>query len=289
MRYLRVLAVAGATAFSATASFAADIFAPPPPPVKESFGNWYLRGDIGMTNQSVDRLNNVLFPGTPNLVFHDLNFESGMLFGVGVGYQFNGWLRADITGEYRGETGFHGFDTWTDGVARFNNYTAKKSEWLVLANAYVDLGTWWRITPFIGAGVGMANVTIHSFRDAGTTGNPGFPTMAYANAASKWNFAWAVHAGLAYQATRNLTIELAYRYLSLGDGQTGDIIAFDGTNNINNPMHFRDLTSHDVKLGVRWAFGPDYEVVPAPLVTKGGGYVEPPSIYAPPPPISPRG
>ena len=291
MRYLRVLAVAGATAFSATASFAADIFAPPPPPVKESFGNWYLRGDIGMTNQSVDRLNNVLFPGTPNLVFHDLNFESGMLFGVGVGYQFNGWLRADITGEYRGETGFHGFDTWTDGAGspRFNNYTAKKSEWLVLANAYVDLGTWWRITPFIGAGVGMANVTIHSFRDAGIDTGFGAPTMAFANAASKWNFAWAVHAGLAYQATRNLTIELAYRYLSLGDGQTGDIIAFDGTNNINNPMHFRDLTSHDVKLGVRWAFGPDYEVVPAPLVTKGGGYVEPPSIYAPPPPISPRG
>lgn len=289
MRYLRVLAVAGATAFSATASLAADIFAPPPPPMKESFGGWYLRGDIGMTNQSVDRLDNVLFPGTPNLVFHDLNFESGMLFGIGVGYQFNGWLRADITGEYRGETGFHGFDTWGAGpTARFNNYTAKKSEWLVLANAYVDLGTWWRITPFIGAGVGMANVTIHSFRDAGTTGNPGFPTMAYANAASKWNFAWAVHAGLAYQATRNLTIELAYRYVSLGDGQSGDIIAFDGTNNINNPMHFRDLTSHDVKLGVRWAFGPDYDVVPAPLVTKGG-YTEPPSIYAPPPPISPRG
>jgi opacity protein-like surface antigen len=287
MRYLQILAVAGATAFSATASLAADIFAPPPPPVKESFGGWYLRGDIGMTNQSVNRLNNVLFPGTPNLVFHDLNFESGMLFGVGVGYQFNGWLRADITGEYRGETGFHGFDTWNDGVnARFNNYTAKKSEWLMLANAYVDLGTWWRITPFIGAGVGMANVTIHSFRDAGIAG--GTPTMAFANSASKWNFAWAVHAGLAYQATRNLTVELAYRYVSLGDGQSGDIIAFDGTNNINNPMHFRDLTSHDVKLGVRWAFGPDYDVVPAPLVSKGG-YAEPPSIYAPPPPISPRG
>ena len=36
--------------------------APPPyaPPVVEDFGGWYLRGDIGFSNQRVDRLNNVL-------------------------------------------------------------------------------------------------------------------------------------------------------------------------------------------------------------------------------------
>ncbi|MPZ57686.1 MAG: outer membrane beta-barrel protein [Rhizobiales bacterium] len=294
MRYAQVLAVAGATVLSATASLAADlgpIIEPPiyAPPV--SFSSWYLRGDIGMTNQTVGKLDNVLFPGTPNLVIHDKNFESGMLFGIGVGYQWNNWLRTDITGEYRGETGFHGFDTWGSGAgARFNNYTAKKSEWLFLANAYLDLGTWWNLTPFVGAGVGASRVTIHSFRDAGTTGNPGFPTMAYADAASRWNFAWALHAGLAYQATKNLTIELAYRYVNLGHGKSGDIIAFDGTNNVNNPMEFRNLSSHDVKLGVRWAFGGGYEDGPsytAPVHEPPPTYVEPPSIYAPP--IGPRG
>ena len=90
MRYARVLAVAGATALSATTSLAADrgpIIYPPivPPPVVESFSNWYLRGDIGMTNQRVGKLDNVLFAGTQNLVIHDLNFESGMLFGLGAG------------------------------------------------------------------------------------------------------------------------------------------------------------------------------------------------------------
>ena len=39
-------------------------------------------------------------------------------------------------------------------------YHATKSEWVVLANAYVDLGTWWCMTPFIGAGVGGARVSI---------------------------------------------------------------------------------------------------------------------------------
>ena len=46
-------------------AFAADmaIMPPPayaPPPVVEDFGGWYLRGDIGFSNQRVDRLNNVL-------------------------------------------------------------------------------------------------------------------------------------------------------------------------------------------------------------------------------------
>ena len=44
-----------------SAAFAADMpIAPPPmtyaPPPVEDFGGWYLRGDIGMTNQRVDSL-----------------------------------------------------------------------------------------------------------------------------------------------------------------------------------------------------------------------------------------
>ena len=38
----------------------------------------------------------------------------------------------------------------------------------------------------------------------------------------------------------------------MGDGLTGDLRTFDGTNNINNPMTFKNITSHDLKLGVRW-------------------------------------
>jgi opacity protein-like surface antigen len=263
-----MLAFAGAaTALFTTAATAADfpvMRQPVPQPVVDSSG-WYLRGDIGMTNQQVKTLDNALFATTPNLVIHDKNFESGMLYGVGVGYKWNNWLRFDVTGEYRGETGFHGFDTWTDlaGDPRFNNYTAKKSEWLVLVNAYVDLGTWWCITPFIGAGVGWSYNTIHSFRDAGiaAVADGGGPTMAYAGAASKSNFAWALHAGLSYEVTKSFTVELAYRYTNLGNGVSGDIIAFDGTNNVNNPMHFKDITSHDVKFGVRWLFQQEQPVL----------------------------
>ena len=61
-------------------------------------------------------------------------------------------------------------------------------------------------------------------------------------------------AGLGYQISPNQTIEVAYRYLDLGKAQSGDLIAFDGTNNINNPMQFNHLTSQDVKFSIRYKF-----------------------------------
>ena len=64
--------------------------------------------------------------------------------------------------------------------------------------------------------------------------------------------AWALHAGVAYKVTPNFTVELAYRYLDMGDGLTGDLRTFDGANGVNNPMTFKNITSHDLKLGVRW-------------------------------------
>jgi opacity protein-like surface antigen len=264
-------AVIGAFAVVAPGTFAiaADMPEPPvyTPPPPAHFGGWYLRGYIGMTNQKLGELDNVLFDTTDELVIHTKNFESGVTFGGGIGYEFNEWFRTDFTAEYRGEVGFHGFDTWEDTVGdpRFNNYTAKKSEWLFLANAYVDMGTYYGVTPYLGAGIGASYNKIHSFRDEGieyeTPGDldSGAPTMAYAADHGEWNLAWALHAGMSFKATKNLTIDVGYSFLNLGDAQTGDIIGFDGSNTIDNPMHFNDIISHDVKLGFRWSFDqPDY-------------------------------
>jgi opacity protein-like surface antigen len=251
---LFALAAAATAALAANPARAADLppLLPPPPPIVD-YGGWYLRGDIGMTNQMVRRLDNLLFDTAVNLTIHDKNFEAGMLFGLGIGYRHNNWFRWDITGEYRGETGFHGFDTYGGPpVDGYNNYTAKKSEWVMMWNAYLDLGTWKGITPFVGAGIGASRIGIHSFRDIGVGPGP-VDTAAYADSAYKWNFAWALHAGMAYNVTPDFTIELAYRYIHLGDGKSGDLIPYTGANSLNNPMHFKDITSHDIKLGVRWA------------------------------------
>lgn len=242
-------------------AIAADYPSPPPPqqviyqqvpvpvPVRD-FDGWYLRGDIGMSNQKLKEIHDPQMDTAPGFAWLDKGgFDSAPIWGLGVGYQFNDWFRADVTGEYRGKASFTALDRYTDqfGNNQTNNYTAKKSEWLFLANAYLDLGTWWCITPFIGAGVGFANVNISHYKDTNSNGGGGF-----AEEGSETNFAWALHAGLAYKVTPNFTVEMAYRYLSLGDGLTPDVIRNDGANTVVNQVTFKDITSHDLKFGVRW-------------------------------------
>ena len=269
MRSVKFLIAAGAATLMSSAAFAADMaIAPPPayaPPVVEDFGGWYLRGDIGFSNQRVDRLNNAL--DANNLTSQQkLSFNTAGIFGLGAGYRFNNWFRADVTGEYRGNSQFLGKDSITyAGGFGTDVYHATKSEWVVLANGYVDLGTWWCMTPFIGAGVGGARVAINGFTDLN------IPTggVAYGDNTAKWNFAWALHAGVAYDVTPNFKMELAYRYLNLGEARTGQINCFCGQT--FSPIKVKDLESHDIKLGFRWLLGAPVPVameMPAPIIRK---------------------
>jgi opacity protein-like surface antigen len=275
MRCVKSLVAAGAASLLSSVAFAADMAIMPPPmyapPPVEDFGGWYLRGDIGFSNQRVKRLDNVRDATTTSSV-QNLGFNTAGIFGLGVGYKVNNWFRADVTGEYRGNSQFFGTDAITfPGGFGTNTYHATKSEWVVLANAYVDLGTWWCITPFIGAGIGGARVSIANFTDQGITNNGGgaLPGLAFGDNVSKWNLAWALHAGVAYKVTPNFTVELAYRYLDMGNGLTGDLRTFDGTNNIVNPTTFKNITSHDLKLGVRWDLTSPQVYAPPPLIRKG--------------------
>jgi len=274
MRSVKSFIAAAAASLLSSMALAADMAIAPPPmyahPVVEDFGGWYLRGDIGFSNQRVSRLNNALDVNNTSSI-QNLTFNSAGIFGLGAGYQFNNWFRADITGEYRGNSQFLGKDSITyPGGFGTDTYHASKSEWVVLANAYADLGTWWCMTPFIGAGVGGARVSIANFTDQGIAiqGGPVLPALAFGDNVSKWNFAWALHAGVAYKVSPNFTVELAYRYLDMGDGLTGDLRSFDGTNNVVNPMTFKSITSHDVKIGVRWNLE-NPPVYAPPLVRKG--------------------
>jgi len=262
-----------------TGARAADLPLPPlaPPPIEEYVASgWYLRGDIGMSNQGVKELFNQQYTTASSVQTVQKDFDSAPLFGLGFGYQWNTWLRTDVTGEYRGKANFHGLDivkTSTNTMLT-DQYTGSKSEWLVLANIYADLGTWYSFTPFIGAGIGASYNTISNFTDtcATVSGCPG-GSVATGATASKWNFAWAVHAGVSYKVNSQLSLEFAYRYVDLGNAMSGDLMTFQGTNNVYNPMEFRRITSHDVKFGVRWLLEPPMPeqrpVMLPPLIRKG--------------------
>lgn len=242
------LVVCAGTATAIPTAQAADMPIPIPPVVVKG---WYLRGDIGYSNQQVDSLFNALYDDYDSVDTVYKDFDGAGTFAAGIGYRWNHWFRTDITGEYRSKSDFDGLDIGViGGIASPNDYSAKKSEWLALVNGYIDIGTWHGITPFVGAGVGAANIKISDFTDVGVT----FDSVAFGEDHDEWNFAWALYGGLAFEVTEAFTVELAYRYLDLGDAESGNLVGYDGTDLIDNPMIFEDITSHDVKLGVRYTF-----------------------------------
>jgi opacity protein-like surface antigen len=81
--------------------------------------------------------------------------------------------------------------------------------------------------------------------------------------------AWALHAGVAYDVTHNFKVEFAYRYLNLGDAKTGTLHRYDETGCDCLAVKFKDLDSHDFKLGMRWLLGaPVMAASNAPVVRK---------------------
>ena len=257
--------LASLTLGAVTSASAADLtLLPPPVPI---YSGWYLRGDIGFSNQKVDSLYNPAYSGYSWVTNVDKGFDAAPIFDLGIGYQVNNWLRFDVTGEYRGKANFHGLDIGVPlgGVTSIDDrYTASKSEWTFLFNSYIDLGTWYNVTPFLGAGIGTSRNTISNFGDVGIhyLSDTNFAT------GSKWSFAWAIYAGLGYQVSPNLTVELAYRYIDLGDAITGTGVSYDGAYTWA-PFEFHHLTSNDIRIGLRFNLYSPHEYAPPPIPSKG--------------------
>lgn len=260
----KTLLATGLAVLGTTAAHAADLYQPPviePLPVEQFGGGWYLRGYVGMSNQKVEDTYNPVYETTNDLVTLQSDFDSAPFLGGAIGYQVNDWVRVEGSAEYRGKASYHGLQRYTnlgpddiygtaDDFTADDDYSATKSEWLVLANAFVDLGSWYGISPFVGAGIGASYNSIDNFRDVSVSVPGG--SVGYADADPSWNLAWALYAGVGYEVTPNLTMELGYRYADLGEGKTTDVLALDGTSSVINPWTFEDITSHDVFLGFRY-------------------------------------
>ncbi|WP_375462706.1 outer membrane protein [uncultured Methylobacterium sp.] len=217
----------------------------------------------------------------------------------------------------RGSEYYRGPD-YDDGLGSYGNNksTGHFDSAVVLANAYFDLGTWYGVTPFIGGGAGVAfnhvsgygtNSTFTSPSYAYDYGHPSYgegddcycqPSYAYkpvydahgnpvyqSQSYSKFyksntgtSFAWALHAGLAYNVTDAFKVELAYRYLNLGSVKTGTGSELCCSTALP-AVKVKDIEAHDIKIGVRYLLGglvaaplppllPDYQPAPGPIVRK---------------------
>jgi opacity protein-like surface antigen len=215
---------------------------PPPPPSDRGI---YFKGYIGAADANVGDIWTERMDSTFSV--HHKDIKSSPLFGVGIGWQRNHWLRFDLTGEYRGDALFVAQDSYTFGGGGTNEYQADIRSWLGLANAYIDMGNWCGFTPFIGAGIGFATLTVDGIKDV----NEAVGSIGYGVSKTNTNFAYAFHAGVAYDVTPQTVIDLSYRYSDLGTAQSGRVTTFDGNDTISG-VHIKNVTSNDLMFGVRY-------------------------------------
>src|SRR5262249_19134716 len=97
---LALVACAGAVATVPMAN-AADLTPPIP---AATLKGWYLRGDIGYSNQLVDHLDNALYDTALSVDNLSKDFTGAPFIDAGIGYRINNWFRVDVTGEYRSKS-----------------------------------------------------------------------------------------------------------------------------------------------------------------------------------------
>jgi len=280
----KVLSLAGAATLLGGAAFAADLPPLPPsdygPPVMVDPGVWYLRGYVGAGIQSfrsfdftsTNTQSNIFFP--PSWRVDQKSIKDTFLFGAGIGYQWNDWLRVDFTGDYRTDAKFKAVASYFNGVNQATDrFDGTHSAVVLLANVYLDLGTWWCLTPFVGVGLGGAFHRISPVTDLtlNTDGLGGTAFRFSEREHTQWNFTWALHAGAAYSITNNVKLEVAYRYLNMGNVQTAEVIC--GASGCGSGLSTRafyslmGLDSHDFMIGLRWML--QQELPPPPVIRKG--------------------
>ncbi len=289
----KALLLAGVVALaSAGAAQAADLPPPPqfvPPPEVVDTTGWYLRGDVGVGIASSPDIRSTFYDGSgaaltgaaldqnvPSFARVQQSIGDSAFVDAGIGYQVNNWLRFDATGEYRTSQHVSTLESYAiDGAAfggvgqytGYDQYDGNVQSTVALVNAYVDLGTWWCFTPFIGAGVGAAFNRVDGLHDVGVggpsiydangnfiTGGVGNGGYGYARSKDSVDLAYQGTAGISYSVTPNVKLELAYRYLNMGTATSALINCVNSTGCVAE-KHRYNLESNDIKLGVRWLFG----------------------------------
>lgn len=200
---------------------------PSPPIVQEFFSDWYLRGDIGV------RFNNFSGGSALGEPYTGFKQSDSVAFGGGIGMRVF-WLRGDVTLDYAPEARFAGATAVASPDAR-----AKLSALTTLFNAYVDFGSWYGITPYVGAGIGFTWLQPYGASAFLLT-----PDDAVSNCGAV-NFSWAAIAGVSFPVLRSVRVDVNYRYLAMGGARTATDL---GT------IHYRNMQAHEIRTGLRYAF-----------------------------------
>jgi opacity protein-like surface antigen len=251
--------------------------APDYQPVEVGSG-WYLRGDIGYA------FSHPFEHQIANNGSSTFSADSSLFTGsIGMGYHLNDYLRVELNGGILPTNKFgdhavvpNGCAGTTnvalpDGSGGFiiqpvaatadcvaSNYGTNKG-YSLMANGYVDLGTYVGLTPYIGGGLGLAyNKYFRSLGEracidvpSNSSGVGGFACNDPAgykgseDSEAKFNLAYSIGAGLSYQVAKNVSVDLGYEFFSVPSAK---YVAYDsGAFNIHKGIDYQT-----VKLGLRY-------------------------------------
>ena len=159
----------------------------------------------------------------PILSFEELSYETGYVVSAALGQAYNNGLRAELELAYRtndlDEVKFSFF-----GIPASTSVDGELSSWGFLANAYYDFPTQSAIRPFIGAGVGSVNVEIELEGES----------------EDDWVLAYQLMAGFGFALSRDVNLDLQYRFFASADPD------FDGIE--------VEYMTHNVMAGLRFNF-----------------------------------
>lgn len=224
-------------------------------PVSQASG-WYLRGDAGY---SANKIRGAHFFQGGSAAF-DRDFDSAKMkssfgLGGGVGYQINDVLRTDATLDYLFKSDFRGSTTGGCGVLPNGPCTSRDissmTAWSLMANAYVDFGTWYSITPYVGAGIGGTRINWKGLNNTSCeTGNPLNCDASVDHGGKKsWRFTYALMAGASVDLRCDLKADIGYRYRRV---TKGDMFAYDRVG--GGPGFDRGFNIHEGRVGLRYLF-----------------------------------
>ncbi|MER9307604.1 porin family protein [Mesorhizobium sp. M0293] len=214
-------------------------------PVEVGSG-WYLRGDVSYLAQKSFKNDNFAF--TP-ASFSDK--EDPIFASVGFGYHFNDYLRADLNlGYLPGNKIGVGYDdsaiVIAPDTATVASSSLKNYAFSGMLNGYVDLGTYVGITPYLGAGIGVVRSKRSLSASYFTDNSDPSDDFVLNDSKTQYSLAYTLNAGLAYQVSKNVSVDLGYQYFSAPDAEyvTAESLT-------SFPVH-KGISNHQVKLGLRY-------------------------------------
>jgi len=227
------------------------VFVPSSPTLRDYRGDnsrgWYLRGTVSYVAYKRPEADFTTPPVTENLNRESIRQTAAI--GGGLGYRFNANVRTDITVDHFFNSRFKGNGPALAPAPDTASITDRGQfqSTAFMLNGYLDFKSAMGFTPYVGAGVGVAHNTFS--QHVLTTFDPatGLETSERLDGGDKFDLAWALMAGVGYQLSSNFTLDLGYRYISLGDVKTRSYD--DGTG-----VKVDSIGAHEVRLGVRYNF-----------------------------------